>query len=254
MDLTGKTALIVGATSAIARATARLLAADGAALYLMGRSTERLEAARADLLAEFPTAAIGIHLGNSADPDAIALAATAAHEWRGRLDICLATPADTVHGALLSLDAEQFASGVNGCLMPMFGAIRHCGPLMGEGGAIVCVSSIASDQSAYERATYAIGKAAIERLVTVAAAELGPRGIRVNAVRPGLTRAFKTGGMLAQDELVASYLRRIPLGRTGESDDLARVIRFLAGPESAWVTGQSLAADGGQGLYGTPDP
>jgi NAD(P)-dependent dehydrogenase (short-subunit alcohol dehydrogenase family) len=102
-------------------------------------------------------------------------------------------------------------------------------------------------------APYCAGKAAVEQLVRVAAAELGPRRIRVNAVRPGLTRAHTTGGILDHEPLRRRFLEEIPLGRTGDPADIAEAIRYLAGPESGWVTGQSLAVDGGNELKRAPD-
>ena len=86
----------------------------------------------------------------------------------------------------------------------------------------------------------------------VAASELGPRGIRVNAVRPGLTEAATTQGYIHLEELTTSFLERVPLGRLGVSDDIAPGVRYLAGPESSWMTGQSFAIDGGNKVRGAP--
>jgi NAD(P)-dependent dehydrogenase (short-subunit alcohol dehydrogenase family) len=127
-------------------------------------------------------------------------------------------------------------------------------PKMREGGSIVCVSSTAGTLPCAGLGPYAAAKAALEMFVKVAADEVSKAQVRVNAVRPGFTRAEGTQFMFSDPELLKVFTDFIPLGRAGESDDLARAIRFLAGPESGWVTGQIFAADGGQELRGFPDP
>jgi NAD(P)-dependent dehydrogenase (short-subunit alcohol dehydrogenase family) len=129
--------------------------------------------------------------------------------------------------------------------MTAFLAVRHGVPLMTRGGSIVCVSSAAATQAGWGLSIYGSAKAALERFVRAAAFELGGAGIRVNAVRPGLTL---TPEMAASPELapmVAVYTSETPMGRCGRPEDIASVVRFLAGPESAWVTGQTFSADGG---------
>jgi NAD(P)-dependent dehydrogenase (short-subunit alcohol dehydrogenase family) len=102
--------------------------------------------------------------------------------------------------------------------------------------------------------SYASAKAGVERMVQLAALELGGAGIRVNSVRPGMTRSAATEFMFSTPGTEERYAAITPLGRVGEPEDIARVVRFLAGPEAAWVTGQNFAADGGQELGGlAPD-
>lgn len=112
------------------------------------------------------------------------------------------------------------------------------------GGTLPC-SGLGADCAA---------KAALEMFVKVAADEVSKAQIRINAVRPGFTRAEGTEAMFADETLLKTFTDFIPTGRAGEPEDLARAIRFLAGPESGWVTGQIFAADGGQELRGFPDP
>jgi NAD(P)-dependent dehydrogenase (short-subunit alcohol dehydrogenase family) len=102
-------------------------------------------------------------------------------------------------------------------------------------------------------AAYHVAKAALEALVRAAAEELGQAGIRVNAVRPGMTRSSATGPMFAQPATLAPFLAEYPLGRLGEPEDIAGAVRFLAGPESGWMTGQCFAVDGGNELRRNPD-
>ena len=96
-------------------------------------------------------------------------------------------------------------------------------------------------------------KAGLEMLVRCAAEELGRHKIRVNAVRPGLTRTDATVGMFADDATVAAYMEQQPLDRDGEAEDIAGAIRYFAGPESTWTTGQCLTVDGGCSLRRFPD-
>jgi NAD(P)-dependent dehydrogenase (short-subunit alcohol dehydrogenase family) len=131
---------------------------------------------------------------------------------------------------------------------------RYGVPLIEQGGSIVCVSSTAGARSCFGLGPFNMAKAALDMFVEAAAVEFAPAGIRVNAVRPGMTRSEDTAPMFDNPALVKSFEDVIPLGRVGESDDLAKVIRFLAGPESGWITGQVIAADGGQVIRGFPDP
>jgi NAD(P)-dependent dehydrogenase (short-subunit alcohol dehydrogenase family) len=123
---------------------------------------------------------------------------------------------------------------------------------MKDGGSIVFVSSTSAKIPFEGLGHYSAGKAALEMMIRVAASELGSRGIRVNAVRPGLTEAATTQGYIHLEELTTSFLDRVPLGRLGVSDDIAPGVRYLAGPESSWMTGQSFAIDGGNEVRGAP--
>lgn len=250
--LDGKTAFILGASAGIAKASARLLAADGAALYLLGRSRSRLEAVRDGIRDVAPDAEIALHKGDPEDEATVREAATAAHDFRKRLDIVVGTVASGGTGPLIEQDLETFTNYVMGNLRSNFLALRYSAPLMSDGGSIVFISSTSSKIPMEGLGHYSAGKAALEMMIRVAASELGSRGIRVNAVRPGLTEAATTQGYIHLEELTTSFLERVPLGRLGVSDDIAPAVRYLAGPESSWMTGQSFAVDGGNEVRGAP--
>ena len=108
-------------------------------------------------------------------------------------------------------------------------------------------------QSSPYLAAYCAGNAAVEALVRGAADELGSAGVRVNAVRPGLTRTHATDGMFALSDVLDLYREQQPLERSGEPEDIAALVRFLASPESSWMTGQCIASDGGHTLRRFPD-
>lgn len=250
--LDGRTAFILGASAGIAQASARLLVADGASLYLLGRSMTRLEATREKLLDAVPTAEVRLHKGDPEDEGTVREAAQAAHDVAQRLDIVIGTVASGGTGPLVEQSLETFTDFVMGNLRSNFLALRYGAPLMTDGGSIVFVSSTSSHIPMEGLGHYSAGKAALEMLIRVAASELGARGIRVNAVRPGLTEAATTQGYIHLPELTTAFLERVPLGRLGVSDDIAPAIRYLAGPESSWVTGQSFAIDGGNEVRGAP--
>jgi NAD(P)-dependent dehydrogenase (short-subunit alcohol dehydrogenase family) len=251
-SLDGKTAFILGASAGIAEASAKLLAADGATLYLLGRSQRRLEAAQGRILEHTPNAEIFLQKGDPEDEATVAAAAHAAFDVKQRLNIVIGTVATGGTGPLVEQDLATFTDLVMGNLRSNFLALRHSAPLMTDGGSIVFVSSTSAKIPMEGLGHYSAGKAALEMLIKVAASELGPRGIRVNAVRPGLTEAATTQGYIHLEELTSSFLERVPLGRLGVSDDIAPGIRYLAGPESSWVTGQSFAIDGGNEVRGAP--
>jgi NAD(P)-dependent dehydrogenase (short-subunit alcohol dehydrogenase family) len=250
--LDGQTAFILGASAGIAQASAKLLAADGATLYLLGRSSTRLDATREGILAAAPEAEIVLCKGDPEDEATVAAAAQAAYDVKGRLDIVVGTVAAGGTGPLIEQDLETFTNFVMGNLRSNFLALRYSAPLMTNGGSIVFISSTSAKIPMEGLGHYSAGKAALEMMIRVAASELGPRGIRVNAVRPGLTEAATTQGYIHLEELTTSFLERVPLGRLGVSDDIAPGVRYLAGPESSWMTGQSFAIDGGNEVRGAP--
>jgi NAD(P)-dependent dehydrogenase (short-subunit alcohol dehydrogenase family) len=155
---------------------------------------------------------------------------------------------------LLMSEADEFAAVLSRNVVSAFLVIKHATPAMvrGGGGAIVCVSSTAAHLPWPLLASYGAAKAGVEALVKTAALELGPLGVRVNAVRPGLTESGGNPRMF-QPGTVERFIAEKPLGRTGRPDDIAAGIRYLAGPESSWVTGQSLAIDGGHELTKAPE-
>jgi NAD(P)-dependent dehydrogenase (short-subunit alcohol dehydrogenase family) len=250
--LEGQTAFILGGSAGIAEATAKLLAADGATLYLLGRSQQRLEATKGRILERAPSAEIIVEEGDPEDEPTVERAAQRAFAVEQRLNIVIGTVAIGGTGPLVEQDLVTFTNFVMGNLRSNFLAMRYSVPLMTDGGSIVFISSTSSKIPMEGLGHYSAGKAALEMLIRVAASELGSRGIRVNAVRPGLTAAATTQGYIGLEELTSSFLERVPLGRLGVSDDIAPGVRYLAGPESSWVTGQSFAIDGGNEVRGAP--
>jgi len=115
------------------------------------------------------------------------------------------------------------------------------------------MSSIAGTATHRYLSAYCVGKAGIDMLVRVAADELGPSKVRVNSVQPGLVATELVAGIMTTDAVLEDYLAQMPIGRVGQPEDIAALVRFLAGPESTWVTGQTIGIDGGHHLRRGPD-
>ena len=257
--LAGKTFLITGGSGGLAGGCARRLAADGAALLLMARSVAPLEARCAELREAYPGLRAEYHAGDATRATDVQAALAKAHALQGCLDgIVAVAGGGSGYRPLLLLDDEALTESFNKNVVSAFLAIKYGVPLMQPGGAIVCISSTAAKINFTWLAPYCAAKAAIESLVRSAAEELSGAGIRVNAVRPGLTRAGGTGTRFFPDPaIMAKFQAEIPLLRpgipAGEPDDIGAAVRYLCGPESAWVTGQSFAVDGGNELRKAPD-
>jgi NAD(P)-dependent dehydrogenase (short-subunit alcohol dehydrogenase family) len=124
---------------------------------------------------------------------------------------------------------------------------------MAVGGSFVAISSESSIMSIRGLGAYCASKAALDMMVRVAADELGGRGIRVNSIRPGLTRREAPSPIFGNNEIMRTYREQTPLVRSGIVEDCSYAVRYFAGAESAWTTGQCLTIDGGMELRGAPD-
>jgi NAD(P)-dependent dehydrogenase (short-subunit alcohol dehydrogenase family) len=254
--LRGQSVLVTGGGGGLGRAAATALARDGAAVMIMGRSEDTLLRAATLIVAEAGSdVRVGHFVGDALEASQVAEAVAAAEAMAERLGMAVAVVGG---GAgmkpLLMSEADEFATVLNRNVVSAFLVIKHATPAMvrGGGGSIVCVSSTAAHLPWPLLASYAAGKAGVEALVKTAALELGPLGVRVNAVRPGLTESGGNPRMF-EPGTVERFIAEKPLGRTGRPDDIAAGIRYLAGPESSWVTGQSLAIDGGHELTKAPE-
>ena len=254
--LSGLTAMVTGASSGIGLESARILARDGAAVLLMGRRDDALAQACDDIARSVPGARLERHAGDASDETAVRTALRKAHAIAGRLDILVpAVGGDENYYPFLMETTEHFHYVLNRNLISAFLVMRYGAPLMRpHGGSIVCISTTTVTQQSTGLAAYVAAKAGLERLIKLVALELGGAKIRVNSVRPGLTRSAATQFMFDVPGTEERFAASTPLGRVGEPQDLARAVRFFAGPESAWITGQNIACDGGQELTGaTPD-
>jgi NAD(P)-dependent dehydrogenase (short-subunit alcohol dehydrogenase family) len=249
-------ALITGGGGGIGGASAAWLARDGAAVTIMGRTEATLSAKRDQILAVTgPDAQVDTFVGDALDPQALSQALAAAEAKTGRLAMAVSVVGGGTMKPLLMFEPEEVTDDLNRNITSAFLVIKHATPLMtkGGGGSIVCISSDAAKIPWPFLALYNTSKGGVEGLVRGAALELAPLKIRVNAVRPGLvqTEATRTG-LFANEQAMEAFLAEKPLGRTGVPDDIGAAVRFFAGPESSWVTGQSLGVEGGNELTRAP--
>lgn len=252
--LAGKAALVTGGGSGIGLGCARALVRDGCHVTIMGRSGAKLADAAAALVAEAPAGTRVAHVaGDVTSEDDVVAAVARAKEPSGRLDVAVANAGAGAGGPIFATTVEMFRYTIDVNLTGTFLTIKHAGQAMaGGGGAIVAISSIAGPVTHRFMAPYCASKAGLEMLVKVAADELGSLGIRVNAVRPGLVPTEMADPLVQDQAVVDDYIDQMPLARLGRVEDVAAAVRYLAGPESDWVTGQCFAVDGGHSLRRGP--
>ena len=248
--LLGRAALVTGGGSGIGLACARALLADGATVTIAGRNQDRLRAATEQLGERAHW--VGC---DASDEDSVAAAVAAAAGPLGGLHMAVAAAGTGGAGPLLLTAREEWDRILATNLTGAFLTIKHAGAVMGRsgGGAVVAISSIAGPLTHRFMVPYCVSKAGLEALVRNAADELGLAGIRVNAVRPGLVPTDLAAGLVNSEPIRQDYLDQMPLARLGTTEDVAAAVRWLCGPESAWVTGQLLACDGGHTLRRGPN-
>ncbi|MFK7733801.1 MAG: SDR family NAD(P)-dependent oxidoreductase [Pseudomonadales bacterium] len=253
--LQGKHAFITGGSGGIGSAVAAALASDGAAITMMARNPDALNETHTSLIQQLPNAEIHCVAGNALSEEDVQAAIAEAVARFGSLDICVPTVGGGSIRPLLTHSADTFMQDIELNILSCFLAVRYCVPHMSQagGGSIVLISSDAAKLAFPWLPAYCTAKAGLEGLTRQLAEELSRYNIRVNAVRPGLTRTQCTEAIFDNDELVQQFAAQKPLGRLGEPSDIAAGVRYLAGPEASWVTGQSLAIEGGNELRAAAD-
>ena len=246
--LAGKIALITGSTRGIGWATAEAFAENGATVILNGRSSqEALESRAAEIRLRFGTPCLGI-CSDVSDPAAVKVCYLEIFKQFKRLDV-LVNNAGIMQDALLGMIPETLVR--NSLAVNLLGPICHlqeASRLMARNrsGSIINLSSIIGTRGKEGQAVYSTTKAGLIGLTLSAAKELAPKGIRVNAVTPGLIRTDLLKDV--PEQKITEALGSIKMGRMGEPRDVANVIVFLASDLSSYVTGQVLGVDGGMVL------
>lgn len=251
---TGKTALVTGGSRGIGRAVVRRLAADGFTVGFSYASDETAARDTVDRVEADGGRAFSFRAEFGARGDAARAwvsfdGAALAHGLTSGVDVLVNNAAVGGVSPLRTLTEDEFdrtfAANVRA---PLF-LIREGLERLRDGGRIISVSSLAAHLATPPMIAYAASKAALEAITVTLAKELGPRGITVNAVRPGTVRtdAWRAlgGGSPEAESAVAA---RAALGRIGEPDDIADLIAFLASPDARWVTGSVIDATGGTAL------
>ncbi len=241
--LDGKGALVTGGSRGIGRAIVKRLAGDGASvLFSYVAHTEA-----ADRVVKEVTAAGGQALAVRADQGSLAdlrRLSAQAQDWLGGLDIVVINAAGELPGMIDEVTEETYDRFMAVHAKGPFFLIQFAGRVLRDGGRIISISTLNTRLHPPGGALYTGAKGALENFTTVAALEFGGRGITANVVSPGATdtellRAANPGETF-EDDVAHTALKRL-----GQPEDIARVVAFLAGPDSGWISGQNLPADGG---------
>jgi NAD(P)-dependent dehydrogenase (short-subunit alcohol dehydrogenase family) len=256
-SLEGTTALVTAGGGALGSASAAALARDGAHVLIAGRTQTALEEA-AERIAAAAAGGPGTVRWAVADAliedEVVKLVAQAA-EPTGYLNAAVgvvgggAVAAHLIDTSVTDL-LETYRKSVAGTFL----LIKHAGRAMLErGGSIVAMSSMQATQPAPFLGPYCASKAGLEMLCQVAADELGQYGIRINMVRPGMTYNGRPRHPASNPEAIALQMEQQPLQRVGQPEDIAAAVRYLAGPESSWVTAAAITVDGGASIRRFPE-
>lgn len=185
------------------------------------------------------------------DEDSVAALLDGVVADHGRLDLVVNSAGVSTLGNVVDLAADEWRRVVDVCLTGAFLVIKHAGQRLTEGGSVISLSSLNARQPGAGLAPYCAAKAGLSMLTQVAALELGPRGIRVNAIAPGLVVTPLTQPAMDIPGIEEDYLQNTPLGRAGTPAEIAEAAVYLA--NAAWVTGEVLDINGGAHLLRYPD-
>jgi 3-oxoacyl-[acyl-carrier protein] reductase len=244
--LNGKVAVVTGASKGIGADIAKHLAAEGAAVAVNYSSSKEGADRVVDEITKRGGKAIAVQADVAKKADIERLFATTKKNF-GRLDI-LVNNAGVYRFEPLEAVTEdefhrQFNTNVLGLILAIQEAAKHFGP---EGGSVINISSLASSATPPMSVVYSATKGAVDAITGVLANELGPKGVRVNAINPGpvVTEGFDAGGFAGSD-FEKQTTARTPLGRIGQPNDIAPAAVFLASSDSKWITGETLRVAGG---------
>ena len=245
--LTGKVAVVTGASKGIGAGIAKALAAEGASVVVNYASSKEGADKTVDEIfkAGGQAVAVGGDVSKTAEAQGII---DAAIKHYGRLDILVNNSGVYEFGAIEAITEERFHRLFNVNVLGLLLVTQAAVVQMGEGGSIINIGSGVSRVTPPNTAVYAGTKGAVDAITGVLSRELGPRKIRVNSINPGLveTEGAKTAGVTGPDSEMEKWIIPItPLGRIGQPGDIAAIAVFLASDDSGWLTGEHLLATGG---------
>lgn len=239
-----RTSLVIGGGSGIGAAIAHDLAAAGDRVVVADLNADAAAWVAAELGAGH--ASLGIDV-----TDEESVVAAFAHEATAGLGAVVNCAGSSTLAAIVDHDTAEWRRVVDICLTGAFLVIKHAGRALTPGGVVVSLTSLNARQPGAGLAAYCAAKAGLVSLTEVAALELAERGIRVNAVAPGLVVTPLTQPAMDIPGIREEYVANTPLGRSGEPSEIAEAVRYLLG--AAWVTGETLQINGGAHLMRYPD-
>ena len=242
-SLEGKAALITGAGTGIGRAIAHAFGAAGARLVLAGRRPQPLETVKQEVEGAGGTA--HVRPADVAQQTQAADLVKAAAETLGRLDILVNNAGRTYDQLILRMKWDELENTLATNLQSMFYTCAAAGKIMigQRSGSIINVTSVVALTGNAGQSAYVASKAGVIGLTKSLAQEFGSRNVRVNAVAPGFIETDMTTSL--SDALKETYMARVPLRRYGSPTEVANLVVFLASDAAAYITGQTLAVDGG---------
>ena len=248
-ELKGKVAIITGATSGIGRATALRFAAAGARITLVGRSQRELNRVASEIK-EQKGEVLSLRADVTDEKAARRIVGRTLKEFSA-LDVLVNAAGHLASGTIESTTLAAWDAMINVNLRAVFNLMQQAVPyLIMRGGNVVNVSSVTGLRAFPGVLAYCVSKAGLDQLTRCAALELAPKGVRVNAVNPGVvvTEIHKRGGM--NEEAYAAFLEHSksthPIGRVGETSEVAELILYLASERAGWITGATYSIDGGR--------
>lgn len=245
--LAGKTALITGAARGIGRAIALKFAQEGANIAFTDLVIDENA-----LQTEQDVAALGVkckaYAGNAADFAQTEALVQEIHKEFGRIDILVNNAGITKDGLMLRMTESQWDAVLTVNLKSAFNFIHAVTPIMmrQRGGSIINMSSVVGVHGNAGQCNYSASKAGLIGLAKSIAQEMGPRGIRANAIAPGFIESAMTAQL--PEEIRSEWVKRIPLRRAGRVEDIADIATFLASDMSSYVSGQVIQVDGGMNM------
>jgi 3-oxoacyl-[acyl-carrier protein] reductase len=252
MRFTGKVAVITGSTRGIGRATAELLARDGASVLVNYRSDEKAAAVLVDELNGIRPNAAYAFRADVGDEDEVKAMVTECVQHFGRLDILINNAGVGARATIIDYPTENWQETLRVNLNGTFYCVREVVPFMIQagGGAIVTISSIAAFTGGATSLAYTASKAAVIAFTKKLAIELAPHGIRANTVAPGpvmtdMLRRNGMGGAAPGPGFEEAANRLVPVGHVAQPEEIAEVIAFLCSDGASYITGECVRATGG---------
>ena len=242
-DLTGKTALVTGASGGIGEAVARAMHAQGATVVLHGTRAEKLEALQTDLGARAFALAVDL-----SDRDAVAGLVDAASALAGPISILVNNAGITRDGLLMRMKDDDWDSVLEVNMTASMSLCRAAmrGMMKARTGRIISISSVVGVTGNAGQTNYAASKAGMIGFSKSLAAEVASRGLTVNVVAPGFIETPMTD--VLDESQKSALLTRVPAGRLGHADEIAATVAFLASDEAAYITGATLHVNGGMAM------